>query len=158
MAIRCARVVFPAASVTGTGHGSSVRQADIAVTRPPPATRPARQAQACTRRLGDAHSRIAELDVTGSHGVEEGPTITHHDGHRVVANLVEQPELEAMTGDGAGGDRDMTFAGSGSRLLHRFRYFAGDEGEGCVRGTATQSAGSRWVTTTTGTFMVCRPS
>ena len=47
--------------------------------------------------------------------------------------LVGQPEFEAVTGDGAGGDRDMTFAGSGSCLLHRFRRFAGDEGEGCVR-------------------------
>ena len=79
------------------------------------------------------HSRVVELDVTGSHGAEEGPTVTPNDGHQVVANLVGQPELEAMTGDGAGGDRDMTFAGSGSCLLHRFWRFAGDEGEGCVR-------------------------
>jgi hypothetical protein len=42
-------------------------------------------------------------------------------------------ELEAMAGDRAGGDRDMTFAGSGWCLLHCFRHFAGDEGEGCVR-------------------------
>lgn len=99
-----------------------------------------------------------ELDVTGSHGAGEGPTVTHHDGHLVVANLVGQPELEAMTGDGAGGDRDMTFAGSGSCLLHRFWHFAGDEGEGCVRGGQRPSRRALvGVTTTTGTFMVCRP-
>lgn len=86
-----------------------------------------------TRFGWDAHSGVVELDVAGSHGAEEGPTVTHHDGHQAVANLVGQPELEAMTGDGADGDRGMTFAGSGSCLLHRFWRFAGDEGERCVR-------------------------
>jgi hypothetical protein len=72
--------------------------------------------------------------------------------------LVGHPEFEAMTGDGAGGDRDMTFAGSGSCLLHRFRALLVTKVKGASGWTATQPAGSRWVTTTTGTFMVCRRS
>jgi len=104
----------------------------------------------------DAHSRVVELDVTGSHGAEKGPTVTPNDGHQVVANLVGQPELEAMTGDGAGGDRDMTFAGSGSCLLHRFWHFAGDEGEGCVR-VDSDPVGGLSLGHDDDRDMVCRP-
>jgi hypothetical protein len=73
-------------------------------------------------RVGEAVAEVEPARRVGATSAAARPEV-----------LVGQPEFEAMTGDGAGGDRDMTFAGSGSCLLHRFRHFAGDEGEGCVR-------------------------
>jgi len=54
---------------------------------------------------------FAQQDVLGRQLAEEGAVaLAHHDGHQVDSHLIEQPQVEALAGDGAPGDRDDTIA------------------------------------------------
>ncbi len=60
----------------------------------------------------NAACRVAQQDVPGRELAEEGPVaLAHHDRHQVDGHLVEQPQLEALPGDGASGDRDDAVSG-----------------------------------------------
>ena len=56
--------------------------------------------------------RVTQQDVVGRQRAEEGPVSrAHHDGDQVDGHLVEQPQVQALPGDGTPGDRDDTVAG-----------------------------------------------
>src|SRR5215218_5335376 len=77
----------------------------------------------------DVGRRVAERHVLNGGVPEEAPAAAHDDGHQVDRNLVEQPVLETLTGDHAGGHVDSAVAGDllspGDRRLDTVR----DEGE-----------------------------
>src|SRR3954462_10570178 len=56
---------------------------------------------------GDAERRVAEQDVLRGELAEEGPVArAHHLRHQVDGHLVQQPQLQALPGDGSPGDGD----------------------------------------------------
>ena len=55
----------------------------------------------------DACRRVAEHDVFGGELAEEGPvSLAHHHRHQVDGHLVQQPQFQALPGDGPSGDGD----------------------------------------------------
>ena len=54
----------------------------------------------------DACRRVAEGDRLDAHGPEGGPSVAHGDRDEVDGDLVQQVELQALSGDRSGGDRD----------------------------------------------------
>ena len=106
----------------------------------------------------DAHRRVAEQNIIDGEPAEEWAPFAHDDRNEVDRHLVEQPELEALSSDGAGGDGNGAIAGDRSGLFDSGLHPVGDEGERCTRWSCTHSVGTRWVTTMTGTSIVWRPS
>ena len=63
------------------------------------------------------------------HLAEEGAALAHDHRHQVDGDRVEQPELEALPGDGAGRHRDGVVAGDDLCLRDRGLHAVGDEVE-----------------------------
>jgi hypothetical protein len=81
----------------------------------------------------------------------------HHDWHQVDGYLVEQPQIQALPGNRASSDRDDTVTGEILRSCDRSLHAVDNEGDGASGCASTQSVGTWWITTTTGTSRVWRP-
>jgi DNA invertase Pin-like site-specific DNA recombinase len=78
----------------------------------------------------DADRRVAEQDVFRGEFAEEGSVSrAHHHRHQVDGHLVQQPEVQALPGDGSPGDGDDRIAGEFLGPCDRGLHPVGDEGE-----------------------------
>src|SRR6266496_3532592 len=97
-----------------------------------------RSAHYWEHEMGDAVALNADRWVAEQHVVsrelaEEGAVaLAHHDRDEVDGHLVEQPEVQALPGDGASGDRDDAVASEHLRTGDCGRYTVGHEGERCL--------------------------
>src|SRR6266542_6385154 len=107
-----------------------------------PASSPARarrrSAHYWEHEVGDAVALNADRWVAEQHVVsrelaEEGAVaLAHHDRDEVDGYLVEQPQVQALPGDGATGDRDVAVASERLCMSGCGRYTVGHEGERCL--------------------------
>ena len=77
----------------------------------------------------DAHRRVAQRGIVQRQLTEVGTALAHDHGHQVDGDRVEQAELEALTGDGAGRHGHGALLGDGLRLRDRGLHPVGDEVE-----------------------------
>ncbi|MGW4291626.1 hypothetical protein ACWEH1_01005 [Micromonospora chersina] len=89
---------------------------------------------------------VAEQHIVSQEVAEEGAVaLTHYDWDEVDGHLVEKPQFEALSGDGASGDRDDAVAGQRLRMSDRGGDTVCHEGERCS-GCASGTSGCRGTT------------
>src|SRR5881227_738781 len=100
-----------------------------------PRVRVWRSAHHWVNEMGDAVALNADRWVAEQHLVsrevaEEGAVaLAHHDWDEVDGHLVEQPQFEALSGDGATGDRNDAVASERLCMSDCGGYPVGHEGE-----------------------------